>query len=278
MKPFLPVPPRYRIPRVGPYAQLTLLWAVVGVAIGVAAALFKLLYVVPVLLGTFLWFTYRRIRITKATHEVRAFIAPMKRRDLPEVVAIAERLLPLARSSPAVFAIVVMTRAYAYLRQGDAEVAATLFREVERSRWLARSGKHPQLSFFYRNAALACALRVDGASSGEELEVVRLLDLAEANSDARDGAAQADLLLGRAVLALRSGKAKEALDLLPRAVRTPELRLLRVLALRDLSRPASTELTELRDEVTAADLAGVAWLSASWPALAALTAPLAPPE
>jgi hypothetical protein len=271
VKPFLPVPPRYRVPRVGPYAQLTLLWAVVGLAIGVAAALFKLAYVVPLLLATFAWFTYRRIRITRASHDVRAFIAPMKRQDLPAVVEIAERLLPLARSSPSVLAIVVMTRAYAFLRQGSAELAAALFREVERSRWLARSQRHPQLSFFYRNAALACALRVESADSGEELEVLRLLDLAEANSDARDAAAQADLLLGRVVLALRTGKAKDALELLPRAARAPELRLLRVLALRQLSRPTASELAGLLTELTEADLASLAWLSASWPALAALT-------
>ena len=282
MRQLPPVAPRYRIPRVAPYARLTLLWAVVGLAVGFAAALFNLVYVAPVLLGLFGWFAYRRIRITRASHGIRDFIAPMKRQDLPQVVEVAERLVSIARVAPGLLAIVVMTRAYVFLRQGDADVAAALFREVERSRWLARSQKHPQLSFFYRNAALAAALRV-GPRDGEDAaidqhdidEATRLLGLAESNSDARDAAAQDDLVTARAVLALRSQRAGEALDILDayaRARSLPTLRLLRTFALRQLSRPTKTELATLRETVDPSEMASLSWLGADWSALRALQA------
>ena len=290
MKQLPPVAPRYRVPRVGPYARLTALWAFAGLALGFGAALFKLVYVVPVLLATFGWFAYRRIRITRASYGIRDFIAPMKRGDLAAVSAIAERLLPLARAAPGLLAVVVMTRAYVFLRQGDADTAAALFREIERSRWLARAQKHPQLSFFYRNAALAAALRFDasdasdasGGAGGDDAgdgEVTRLLGLAESNSEARDAAAQTDLLLARAILALRSGRPAEALELLPRRRSEPALQLLRVLALRELSRPSAAdaaELTALAGRADGARRADLAWLGSDWPALRALLPP--PPE
>ncbi len=215
MKQLPPIAPRYRIPRVGPYSRLTMLWAFAGLGLGFAAALFKLVYVVPLLLATFGWFAYRRIRITRATQGIRDFIAPMKRGDLPAVRATAERLLPLARSAPGLLAVVVLTRAYVFLREGDADVAAALFREVERSRWLSRSQKHPQLSFFYRNAAIAAALRIEDES--DDGETSRLLELAESNSEPHDRNAQDDLLLARALLALKTGKRTEALELARRA-------------------------------------------------------------
>ncbi len=268
MKQLPPVAPRYRIPRVGPYARLTVLWAFAGLGLGFGAALLKLAYIAPVLLGTFVWFAYRRIRITGAAHGIRGFIGPMKRGDLDEVAAIAERLLPRARSAPGLLAVVVMTRAFVYLRQGDAGVAAALFREVERSRWLARSQKHPQLSFFYRNAALAAALRT--TDDEDAVEVTRLLELAESNSEPRDGAAQTDVLVARVILALKTGRPAEAIELVPRPRKEPELQLLRVLALRELSRPSANELADLTEAASKPGGANLAWLDSDWPALHAL--------
>ena len=192
----------------------------------------------------------------------------MKRGDLDEVGALAERLLPRARSAPGLLAVVVMTRAYVFLHQGDADVAASLFREVEASRWLARSRKHPQLSFFYRNAALAAALRT--GVDEDAVEVTRLLELAEGNSEPRDSAAQTDVLLARVILALRTGKPAEAIELVPRPRREPELQLLRVLALRELSRPSASELSDLTEAATKPGAASLAWLDSDWPALHAL--------
>ena len=161
-----------------------------------------------------------------------------------------------------------MTRAYVFLRQGNADVAAALFREVEASRWLARSQKHPQLSFFYRNAALAAALRTTDEEGA--VEATRLLELAASNSEARDGAAQTDVLLARAILALKTGKPAEAIELVPRLRREPELRLVRVLALRELSRPSASEQAALTEAVAAPGAAKLGWLVRDWPALAAL--------
>ena len=161
-----------------------------------------------------------------------------------------------------------MTRAYVFLRQGDADQAAALFREVEASRWLARAQKHPQLSFFYRNAALSTALRAQDAEDADE--VTRLLGMAEANSEPRDQAAQHDLLLARAIIALRTGRPAEAIELLPRPRRETELQLVRVLALRELSRPSSTELAELAESAARPGAPDLAWLAQDWPALRTL--------
>jgi hypothetical protein len=268
MKQLPPVAPRYRVPRVGPYARLTVLWAFAGLGLGFGAALLHLAYVAPVLLAIFGWFAYRRIRITGAAHAIRGFTAPMKRGDLDELGALAERVLPRARSAPGLLAVVVMTRAYVFLRQGDADVAASLFREVEASRWLSRSQKHPQLSFFYRNAALAAALRT--TDDEDAVEVTRLLELAESNSEPRDSAAQTDMLLARVILALKAEKPAEAIELLPRPRKEPELQLLRVLALRALARPSADELAELSETAAKPGAASLLWLGSDWPALHAL--------
>lgn len=191
-------------------------WAagVVGVGAGfgalgflVATAAFGVAGLVPLLggYGALVWWSLdRRRRALDYVQQNDDAVAWLNAGEVDRAEQVFETLIEQSRSTPGYHALFVYNRGVAYLRRGYFDRAISLFHSVLESGWL-NSDRMPFRPLLFAGLATAHALRGDIPSAEHWLREAH-----GAISDAKRGA----LLMADVILALRTGRARDALAMM----------------------------------------------------------------